>query len=88
MDLCHRGFYLQVWNYVDGNVIYYDIISVQKDGDAADDIEDTVTQEEEVQNANINAYIKFSPKPKIFAWTQNFCPNQNFWPKPKIFTQT
>ena len=29
-----------------------------------------------------------SPKPKIFAWTQNFRPNPKFSRKPNIFAQT
>ena len=51
-------------------------------------------REIQMQNANINANIKFSskpkisPKPKIFARIQNFCPNQKFSPKPKIFAPT
>ena len=46
-----------------------------------------------------NANLKFSPEPKIFTRTQNFCPNLKFSsklkfpnlkysPEPKIFAQT
>ena len=41
-----------------------------------------------MQNANINANIKFSPKPNIFAQSQNLHPNLKFSPKPKIFART
>ena len=35
-----------------------------------------------------NAKCKYKCKHKIFAQTQNFCPNPKILPKPKIFAQT